>query len=164
MPKLSKPLCDALNEQIKNELSSAYNYLDISAQCASRNLRGAAHWLRKQWEEEIGHALKLVDYVIDRGDEVALKGIQASEFSFKSLTAVFEKVLNDERQVTASINGLYELTLREKDYAAQVFLQWFLAEQVEEEHSAQQILETLRIVGDQGTALLMVDRQLATRE
>jgi ferritin len=163
MPKLSKTLCDAINEQIKNELTSAYNYLALSNQCAARNLKGSAHWLRKQWEEEIGHAMKLVDYVIERGNQVDLREVAASTFKVESLKGVFEKVLADEQQVTRDIHGLYEKALADKDYAAQALLQWFVTEQVEEENSAQEIVDTLKVVGDQGTALLMIDRQLGAR-
>ena len=163
MPKLSQTLCDAINEQIKNELTSAYNYLALSTQCAARNLKGSAHWLRKQWEEEIAHALKLVDYVIERGNQVELREVAASTFKVESLKGVFDKVLADEQKVTRDIHGLYERALAEKDYAAQTLLQWFVTEQVEEENSAQEIVETLKVVGDQGAALLMIDRQLGAR-
>jgi ferritin len=163
MPELSGPLCAALNEQIKHELQSAYAYLKMSAECATARLKGSAHWLRRQWEEELGHAMKLLEYVIERGSKVDLKSIEEPRFEFKSLTDVFEQVLRNEQKVTADINALYEQSVRERDYAAQAFLQWFVTEQVEEENNAQEILDTLRVVGDRGTALLMVDRQLAQR-
>ena len=163
MPRLSKSLCDVMNEQITNELSAAYRYLAMSARCASKNLNGTARWLRLQWEEELGHATKLIGYVIERGNEVDLKTIPAPDFEFQSLRAVFEKVLADEQAVTASINAIVDRAVEEKDHAAQVFLQWFVTEQVEEENAAQAVLETLNIVGDQGPSLLIVDRQLGQR-
>lgn len=164
MPELSSTLCAALNQQIKNEFQSAYAYLKMSAECATGRLKGSAHWLRRQWEEELSHAMKLLEYVIERGNKVELKSIEEPQFEFKSLTAVFEQVLKNEQAVTAEINELYEQSVLERDYAAQAFLQWFVTEQVEEENSAQEILDTLRVAGDRGTALLMVDRQLAQRQ
>jgi ferritin len=152
-----------MNAQIRDELLSAYGYLDLSAACAAEHLKGAALWLRKQWDEEVGHALKLIDYVVDRGNRVELLTLDPPRFEFTSLTAVFEKVLSDEQRVSAAIHALYAKAVAEEDFAAQVFLQWYVTEQVEEENSAQAIVDTLRLVGDKGTALLMVDRQLAAR-
>jgi ferritin len=164
MPELSTALCNALNKQVQKELASAYAYLIMSSHCASRNLRGTAHWLRKQWEEELSHATKLLDYVIERGSRATLGAIDTPSFKFKSLTDLFEKVLQHEREVTASIHKLYEQAGKDGDFAAQAFLQWFVTEQVEEETSAHAIVETLRMAGDTGTGLLMVDRQLGQRE
>lgn len=164
MPKLADKLCDAVNEQIRSEIESAYLYLDMSCKCAAKNLKGAQHWLRRQWEEEMGHATKLIDYVIERGNEVELQEVEKPEFKFHTLTQVFEHALKHEESVTRSIHELYDSAVKERDYAAQALLQWFMSEQVEEENSAREIVETLRIAGDQGPALLMVDRQLASRE
>ncbi|MBI4582873.1 MAG: ferritin [Planctomycetes bacterium] len=168
MPPLSKKLENALNEQIKNEISSAYLYLAMSAYCASANLKGAAHWLQVQWEEEIGHATKLLDHVLERGNKAALKAIEQPEGEYASLEEVFEHVLEHERGVTASIYKLCDLALQEKDYATQAFLQWFVTEQVEEERAAQEIVDTLKLAGagaskTGGPVLLMIDRQLAAR-
>lgn len=164
MAKMSDGLYDAINEQIRNELSSAYGYLHLSNLCAARSLAGAAHWLRKQWEEEIGHALKLVDYVIERGNDAPpLLAIPEADFRYESLRGVFDKVLADEQRVTHAIHELYERAGTERDWAARAFLQWFVTEQVEEENSAQEIVDLLEIAGDRGTALLMVDRRLGER-
>lgn len=163
MPKLSESLCEAINAQIQNEIASAYLYLDMSAQCATRTLKGTAHWLRRQWEEELGHATKMMDYLIERGNEVRLKAIPKPEFRFQSLTAAFEQVLDHEQKVTTAIHDLFTLAAGEKDYAAQAFLQWYVNEQVEEENSARDVVDMLRIGGDQGAALLMVDRRLGER-
>ena len=100
MPRLSKPLCDALNEQIGIEISSAYYYLKLSTLCAERNLKGAAHWLRLQWDEELVHATKLIDYVLDRGNEVKLGAVEDPQVEFRSLTAVFQSVLEHLRKPT----------------------------------------------------------------
>lgn len=163
MPRLSDSLCDTINDQIGIEMSSAYYYLNLSTQCAARNLHGSAHWLKQQWTEELGHAMKLIDYVLERGNEVRLSSLDKPQYDFTSLTALFQAVLEHEQSVTASINALYQSATEEKDYAAQTFIQWYVTEQVEEENSAQDVVDTLRMVGDEGAALLMVDRQLGRR-
>jgi len=163
MPKLSKSLCDAMNVQVQNELASAYLYLAMSAGCAAQNLRGSAHWLKLQWEEEILHATKMLDYIIERGNDVRLETIPKPEFEFESLATVFEQVLSHEQSVTVAINELYALATADKDFAAQSFLQWFVTEQIEEENSAQDVLDMLKIGGDDGAGLLMVDQSLSQR-
>ena len=164
MPKLSKSLADAINAQVQNELAGAYLYLAMSAECSIQNLKGTAQWLRQQWEEEIAHATKMMDYVLDRGNAVALNEIPKPAFEFTTLTAAFEQVLSQEQSVTGDINQLYSAATEENDFAAQAFLQWFVTEQVEEENSAQDVLDMLKIGGDQGAALLMVDRRLGQRQ
>jgi ferritin len=152
-----------MNEQVKHELYSAYLYLSMSAYCESVNLPGFAHWLRVQVQEEMRHAMKFYDFINERGGRVVLQAIDQPPTAFESPLDIFEKTLEHERKVTDLIHGLYALAVEEKDYATQVFLQWFVTEQVEEENSAAQILETLRRIGDQGHALLMLDRELARR-
>ncbi len=163
MPALSSSLLSALNEQINAETYSAYLYLAMSAHCAAENLPGAAHWLRLQWQEELGHATKLVDYVTERGGRVKLGAIAEPPAEFGSPLALFESVLEHEKEVTASIYRLCDLASAEKDHAAQALLQWYVNEQVEEENSAAEIVSMLRLAGDSGSALLMIDRQLAQR-
>ncbi len=163
MPDLSKPLEDAFGDQINLELSSAYVYLGMSAYCESIDFRGAAHWLRVQWEEELVHALKLLDHVGERGGRVTLKEIRRPPAQTGSLLELFERVLNHEKEVTASIYRVYDLSVVEKDYGAQALLQWFVNEQIEEEKSATEIVSMLRLAGDGGSALFMVDRELAGR-
>jgi len=160
---LSKTLQDAMNEQIKNELYSAYIYLSMSAYCEAENLPGFAHWMRLQAQEEVGHAMKFYDFIHDRGGRVALKAIDQPPIEFQSPLDVFEKTLEHEQKVTGMIHNLYALAVQEKDYPSQVFLQWFVDEQVEEEKNASQIVETLKMIGDQGPALIMLDRELAER-
>lgn len=161
---LSKTLQDAMNEQIKNELYSAYIYLSMSAYCEAENLPGFAHWMRLQAQEEVGHAMKFYDFICDRGGRVALKAIDQPPIEFQSPLDVFEKTLEHEQKVTGMIHNLYALAVQEKDYPSQVFLQWFVDEQVEEEKNASQIVETLKMIGDQGPALIMLDRELAQRQ
>jgi ferritin len=160
---LSKTLQDAMNEQIKNELYSAYLYLSMSAYCEAANLPGFAHWMRMQAQEEEAHAMKFYDFIYERGGRVVLQAIDQPPVEFPSPLAVFEQTLEHEQKVTAMIHDLYTLAVEEKDYASQAFLQWFVTEQVEEEDSASQILETLKMIGDKGHALLMLDRQLGSR-
>ncbi len=160
---LSKALQDAMNEQIKNELYSAYLYLSMSAYCEEANLPGFAHWMRLQAQEEVSHAMKFYDFIYERGGRVVLQAIDQPPVEFKSPFHVFEQTLGHEQKVTAMINDLYTLAVEEKDYASQAFLQWFVTEQVEEEDSASQVLETLKMIGDKPHALLMLDRELGGR-
>ncbi len=160
---LSKTMQDAINTQIKNELYSAYLYLSMSAYCESITLGGFAHWMRSQHDEEYGHAMKLFKYVYDRGGRVVLQAIDQPPSEFKGPLDVFEKVLEHEKKVTGGINELYSMALKENDYASQNFLQWFVNEQVEEESTASTIVEQLKIIGDKGPSLIMMDRHLATR-
>lgn len=163
MPNLSKAITDELNRQIKAELDSAYLYLAMSAYCDTINLQGAARWLRMQWQEELGHATKLIDYMSERGGGVELRTIDQPPAKFGSLLDLFRNVLDHEREVTASIYKIYDLAVSEKDYAAQALLQWYVGEQVEEENSAQEVISMLEIGGASGSGLLMVDRHLASR-
>ncbi|MBF0586466.1 ferritin [Prosthecochloris sp. N3] len=160
---LSKALQKALNDQIQKEFYSSYLYLSMAAYAESMNLPGFAHWLKLQQQEEHGHAMKFYKYVNERGGRVELQAIEQPQAEFPSPTAMFEEVLKHEQFITASINKLYEKALKENDYATQVMLQWFIEEQVEEEASASEILETLKMAGEKGQALLMLDRQLARR-
>lgn len=160
---LNKTIQDAMNEQIKNELYSAYLYLSMSAYCESINLPGFAHWMRMQEQEEKMHAMKFYDYIHERGGRVVLQAIDQPPAEFQSPLDILEKTLEHEQKVTAMINDLYALAVQEKDYASQIFLQWFVTEQVEEEDSVSQIIETLEMIGDNRHALLMLDRELSAR-
>lgn len=160
---LSSKLEKTINEQIKNELYSAYLYLSMAAYFDSINLPGFAHWMRVQFGEEQGHALKFYKYVYERGGRITLQAIDQPPSEFSSPLAVFEQTLEHEQKVTSLINNLYALAAQENDYATQVFLQWFISEQVEEEDNAVQIIELLRRIGDKGQGLVMLDRELARR-
>ena len=160
---LNQKVQNAINEQIRNELYSAYLYLSMAAYCESVNMPGMAHWMRMQELEERVHALKMFDFVNERGGRVVLQAIDQPPAEFQSPLDVFEKTLAHEQKVTALINDLYALAVQEKDYASQIFLQWFVMEQVEEEDSASQIIETLKMIGDSRQGLLMLDRELGGR-
>jgi ferritin len=160
---LSRNLETALNDQIKHELYSAYLYLSMSAHAESHGLPGAAKWLGKQAQEEQEHAMKFYNYVLDRGSKVTLQAIEQPPSEFTSLLDVFEQVKEHEAKVTGLIHRLYDMALKENDYASQVELQWFVSEQVEEEKNAATIVDALRSAGTQGIALFMVDRWLGER-
>ncbi len=160
---LNKKLQDTINEQIKNELYSSYLYLAMSAYCESVNLSGFGHWMRAQAGEEQEHALKLYRYVIEKGGRVLLQAIDEPPAEFGSALAMFEMTLAHEQMVTGLIDNLYTLAIDQKDYATQIFLQWFVTEQVEEEANATQIVELLKAIGDHPQGLIMLDRQLAAR-
>lgn len=160
---LSKTLQEAINEQLKNELYSGYLYLSMSAYCEAINLPGFAHWMRLQSQEEVSHAMKFFDYLNDRDSHVVLQAIDQPPTDFKSPLDIFQRALEHEQKVTAMIHQLYELAVKENDYPTQVELQWFITEQVEEEKTASDIVEQLKMVGDHTPGLLMLDRQLAAR-
>ena len=161
---ISKTIQDAINEQIKNELYSAYLYLAMSAYSESINLRGFAGWFKVQNMEEQAHAMKFFEYVFDRGGRVTLQAIAQPPSEFKSPLDAFEQTLEHERKVTAMINNLNALALKENDYATQALLQWFITEQVEEEKNATEIVEKLKLVGDRGSGLLYLDHELGERK
>jgi ferritin len=160
---ISKAMQDAINDQINKELYSSYLYLSMAAYFENKNLPGFAHWMRIQEGEERGHAMKFYDFMIDRSAHVLLAPIAAPESDWKSSLDLFKQVAQHEAAVTASINALYELALKEKDYPAQVMLQWFITEQVEEEKNAGEIVQQLELIEARGTAVLMLDHRLGKR-
>ncbi len=160
---LSKTLQTALNEQIQKEYYSSYLYLAMSAYLEAQNLPGAAKWTRLQSQEELGHALKLFDHVVDRGGRVTLAAIQQPPQEYGTALDLFQKVLQHEEHVTASIHALYALAIKDQDYPAQVMLQWFVTEQVEEEKSTSVVVEQLKAVGESKSSLMLLDRHLGKR-
>jgi len=160
---LGKTVEDAMNEQIKNELFSAYQYLSMAAYCESENLPGFAQWMRSQAQEETVHAMKFYDFVLERNGRVVLRAIDGPLVEFGTPLEVFERALEHEKKVTAQINDLYGVAAKENDYASQTFLQWFVTEQVEEEKNAGDVVETLKMVGDKSEALFLLDRELGQR-
>lgn len=160
---MGERLQEAINEQINKELYSAYLYLSMSAYCEAEGLSGFAAWMRAQAQEEQAHAMRFFDHVNARGGRVVLKAIEVPPPIWKSPQEMFEQVLEHERKVTGMINRIYELALSENDYAAQIELQWFITEQVEEEESAGAVVEQLKRIGDQPMGLLMMDKQLGER-
>ncbi|MCX7667331.1 MAG: ferritin [Atribacterota bacterium] len=161
---LSKKLEQAVNEQIKNELYSGYLYLAMAAQCESMNLSGFAHWLKIQAKEELGHAMKFYGFINDRGGRVVLEAIDKPPVEYKSLQDMFEAVYQHEQKVTGLINKLYEMAKEENDYPLQVHFHWVIDEQVEEEKNAAEILAHLKLVGETGSGLMILDKKLGERE
>ncbi len=161
---MDKKLQKVFNEQIKHELYSAYIYLAMAAYFETKNLAGFAHWMKMQYKEEVAHAMKIFEFLNDRGVKVLLQAIPQPALEYASTLEVFEETLKHEQKVTSLINGLYALAQEVNDPAASVFLQWFITEQVEEEKNAVYIIETLRMIKPEGPALIMLDRELAKRE
>lgn len=161
--KLSGPLRNALNEQVRKEFNAAHLYLAMSTWFAHRNLDGFATWMRAQSQEENAHAFKLIDYLLDRGAEVSLAAIDEPKVGWKSPLAVFEAAADHEAQVSAAILELYGKAQKAGDPTTQVMLEWFLTEQVEEEKTSTSIVDRLRMIGDSAPALLMLDAELGSR-
>ena len=160
---LNKKLEEALNAQINAEFWSAYLYLSMSSDMSDKGRAGVANWLAIQFKEEQDHAMKFFNYVISRGGKVTLKPIEKVDTEWKSPLAAFEQTLQHEEKVTSLINDLYALAEQEKDYATQSMLKWFIDEQVEEEENAKAIIDTLKLIGDNGYGLYQLDKELATR-
>jgi ferritin len=160
---LSKTMQDAMNEHLNQEFYASYLYLSMSAYCESISLPGFAHWLRVQSQEEYSHAMKLFDFINNREGRVVLHPIAQPTIEFNSALDVMQQTLDHERHVTQPINRLYDTAGQEEDYATQVHLQWFISEQVEEEKTASNLVEHLKLIGNQGDALLLLDREMATR-
>jgi len=160
---LSKAMQDALNEQINAEIWSAYLYLSMSAYFEDNNLPGFANWMKMQWQEEISHAMKLFDYVNERGGRVTLQPITEVKTEWKDSIEVFTETLDHERKVSSMINNLVNIAISEADHATNNVLQWFVAEQVEEEATAENLLEQLKMINGFGHGMLMLDRELSQR-
>ena len=155
---------EAMEDQIGYEFSAAYLYLSMAGHFEAANLPGFARWMRAQASEEQVHALKFFDFLLDRGEPVRLRAIEEPLHDFRSSLDTFEQALEHEKRVTSHIHDLYDLAVSESDYPAQVLLNWFVSEQVEEEKSATEIVERLRMAGEDSAALLMLDKELGERE
>jgi ferritin len=160
---LSKKMEKALNDQINAELFSSYLYLSMAAYFERMNLPGFANWMRIQVQEENAHGMIFFNFVNERGGKVELQAIDKPAFEWKNPINVFEEVLKHENKVTDLINNLVNIAIQEKDHATNNKLQWFVAEQVEEEANASKILDQLKIVEGKGQGLLLLDRELQTR-
>lgn len=160
---LSKKIEDALNEQVNAEFWSAYLYLSMSLHFEHAGRPGIANWFRIQFQEEQAHALALVDYLNARDAKVVLQPIAGVPAEWSSVKDAFVATLEHERKVTAMINNLYAMAEAEHDFATRQKLNTFVAEQVEEEDTVRQIIDDLTLVGEDGTGLYQIDRQMATR-
>lgn len=160
---INEKLEKAFNDQINKELYSEYLYLSMQAYFERLNLKGFVNWMSVQVQEEHAHALGMFDYLNQRGGTVELEAIDKPETNWASPLAVFEQVLEHEEYVTSRINALMDVAEETKDRAAMSFLNWYLKEQVEEEDNVGNVLATLRLIGDDKKALLMLDKDLAAR-
>jgi len=161
---LSEKMVEALNEQINKEIYSAYLYLSMSAYSEYIGLKGFANWFMVQYQEEMEHAMKIYRYINDHGAQVKLKAIEKPPAEFGSPIEMFEKTLEHEKFVTKSINDLVDLAIKENDHATQIFLQWFVTEQIEEEANDNEIIAKLKLVGKEGNGLFMIDKELGERK
>lgn len=161
---MNKKINDAINKQIAAESYSAFLYLSMAAYCEINNLKGMANWLKVQYQEELTHALKFYQFVLDRGGKVELQSLDQPPADFSSAHDVFQKAYEHELKVTKMIHDLYELANVEKDYAFQEILHWFIKEQVEEEANSSEIADNLKMVGDDAKGLILIDQQLANRQ
>lgn len=154
---------EAFNKQINEELFSSYVYLAMTAHFEAKNLEGFATWMKLQAQEELMHAKRLFDHIHRRGGRVVLSAIGEPPVDFGTPMETFEKALAHEQHITGCIHRLYGLAQEESDYPAQLELQWFVDEQVEEEENTGRVVEQLRMIGDDQVALLMLDRELGQR-
>jgi ferritin len=161
---LSDRMEKALNGQVNAELYSSYLYLSMNAYFKSVNLDGFANWMYAQAQEELMHAMKFYDFINQRGGRTLLAAIEAPPDQWDSPLAVFEDTLKHEKKVTGLINGLVDIAMEERDHATQIFLQWFVTEQIEEEESVGNVLEQLKLLGDAKQGLFMMNRELAIRQ
>jgi ferritin len=160
---LSKKMVTAMNNQIQAEMYSSYLYLAMAAYCDRENLKGFAHWMNLQADEERGHALRFFNFLLENGEKVALKALEQPPADFGTPLQTFRKVLEHEKKITALIHKLYQLALDEKDYRSQIMLQWFVNEQMEEEEQAQFIVTRIEQVDGKMSAVLWIDKELGKR-
>lgn len=160
---LTKEVAEALNKQINNEFQAAYLYLSMSCYCEQRNFAGMAHWLRMQSQEEVSHGMKIYSYLHDMEESVVMQSLPQPKIDFASLQEVFECALESEKKVARDLSQIATLALEQADQLTYSFLKWFLDEQVEEISSVGSILEKVKLIGDEGYGLLMLDSELGSR-
>jgi ferritin len=160
---LNEKIEKAINEQINEELYSSYLYLSMAAYCANLGLMGFASWMNIQVQEELNHAKFFFDYVAERGGRVSLEQIRKPKHEWANIIEVFEETLGHEKHISSRINDIATLALEEKDHATASFLRWFIDEQVEEEASAEDMLNKLKLTKAEGAALFFLDQEAAKR-
>jgi ferritin len=160
---LKEKIQNAINKQINAELWSAYLYLSMSTYFETISLSGFANWMRIQAQEEVAHAMRFYNYVVERGGRVILKEIDKVPTDWKSPLNVFEDTYKHEQKVTSLINEIVNLAVSEKDHATYNMLQWFIDEQVEEEASADEIVQKLKLIGKDGSGLFILDKEMGSR-
>ncbi len=160
---ISKEMAETLNKQMNIELFSAHMYLVMSSCCNELGLKGAANWYFVQYREEMIHVIKFYTYLTDQGVVISIPARNAVPSSYSSLLEMVTMTLDHEQMITSCINNLIEQAVKEKDHATQIFLQWFVTEQIEEENNDRDLLAKLKLVGDNGYGLLMIDREMGQR-
>mgnify|MGYP001097423798 CR=1 FL=1 len=161
---LGEKMLNALNKQVNNEMYSAYLYMSMSAYSTYIGLKGFANWFMVQYQEEMVHAMKIYDYINSQDGQVKLMAIAQPPTEFASPLDMFGKTLEHEKFITKCINDLVDLAMEEKDHATNIFLQWFVTEQIEEEANDNEVISKFKLVGESGNALLMIDKELAARQ
>lgn len=154
----------ALNEQINREMYSAYLYMSMSAYAGKIGLKGFANWFMVQYHEEMFHAMKIYEYIQRQGEDVKLESLATPPCTFESPLDMFTQTLTHEQYITESINNLMDLAVSMKDHGTQIFLEWYVTEQIEEEENDNDIIQQLNIIGDNPHGLLLLDRELAARQ
>ena len=160
---MDEKLVKQLNKQIAEEINSAYLYLAMAADFEDKNLSGMAGWMYSQYHEEMEHAQKIYKYLIERGEKVVLEAIEKPQGSWDTPLSVFEASLKHEKYITGCIDSLYKLAVEVDDVASQIFLQWFITEQVEEESSVEEVLAKFKMVGNNPNGLYLLDKELGAR-
>jgi len=161
---ISKKMQDALNKQVNAEYYSSYLYLSMAAHFQAKNLNGLAHWMKKQSQEELMHALKIFSFIDHCGGTVTLYAIDGPKTKWSSPVEVFKDTLAHEKKVTKMIHDLVDLAQKEKDRATEAFLIWFVNEQVEEENTVEDILLKMEMLQDAPSGLFLMDRELGQRQ
>lgn len=161
---MNEEIINSLNIQVKEELYSAYLYLSMSAYCMHENLEGFANWFKVQAQEEMDHAFGFYCYILQRDAKVELQEIPKPPSGFDNPATLFKDALKHEKYITGKIHELYELSLKNKDYALQSFLGWYIDEQVEEESSASKMVELVKLIGDTKPSIYLLDKELALRK
>jgi len=160
---ISKDLQKALIEQLNKEYHSAYIYLGMSAYCSKEGFNGAANWFLIQYQEEVAHGMKMFKYLEDQDVSIKLPAIEEVKVEYKSLLDVFKKSLAHEQYMTKNLNNLSDLAMKDKDHATYSLLQWYVTEQVEEESTVGEIIDHIKLVGENGYGLYTIDKELASR-
>ncbi|MDP1568763.1 MAG: ferritin [Vicinamibacterales bacterium] len=159
---MNRELLHGLNEHLKLEFRASHEYLAMSVWLSMHDMPGFAQWMRQQSSDELLHAQKIIDHLVERDQPVVLPGVAAPPATWDSAEALCAHVLENEREVTASINNLCALADQAKDRPAAVMLQWFVNEQMEEEAAARAVLGRIKLAGNTGLGLLMIDQELAS--
>jgi len=160
---ISDKMAAAINGQINKEMYSAYLYMSMSAYAESEGLKGFATYFMVQYHEEMVHAMKFYEYLAKQGNKITLGALEQPASEFGTMLQMFQTTLEHEKFITRSINELVDLAIAEKDHASKAFLDWYVTEQVEEEQNAVENIQKLKMIGDNSSALYLLDKELGAR-